>query len=505
MSGLLRNIRNWWPLKKPIYAIDAAEFSHIGGRTENQDACRVFSDSNAGEYLIVVADGLGGQGNGGGLAARTAIDTAEAIWASRAEQSTLDLLHSLVARAHEAVLQAAADAGVEAQTTLAALYIGPRAVVSVHAGDSRVSQFGRTGFVRRTLDHSMAQIQVLSGKLEESEMARSPDRNHLITSIGEPEKPDHEITEWSLREGRQFVVCSDGFWEIFSPDEQAALVNESDLQGALESAIQAKLAVAADGHDNTTAVLLRVRKPPARQRAFLGAALLLAGGIGAAFIGLGSPVGGPPADAGPAAPSAKTSQTDAPDRETSGPKEPRPARERPPRPGTLNISDADIAVESASEAASRLTDRLRVEGLLGDKDILVHEPEHGGNSGPIERYEQRHDGIPVEDGQVIVSIQGGRIVNIIGRVQPDIALQTLPLLEFDKALTAAANSAGEAVVNPLGDETPRIARVEAGTHVRVWRVDVEVGTTLRPERWLIDAHSGAIVHRTPLIAETADG
>ena len=275
--------------------IDVAAITHIGGRSENQDAHRVFNDADTGEGLVVVADGLGGQGDGGGLAARTAIDSAAALWAGRRGRLPADLLESLVMQAHEDILHAAA--GADAQTTLAALYIGRRVIVSVHAGDSRVSQFARDGFVKRTLDHSMAQIQVLRGKLKESEMASSPSQSRLITSLGGPERPEYEISEWSIGEGERFVVCSDGFWEIFTPDEQAALLDAQELQSALDAALKAKLDTVADNHDNTTAVLLRVALPPLRRWLLAGGAwLFLAAAIalaGLAYLVLGGPASRP--------------------------------------------------------------------------------------------------------------------------------------------------------------------------------------------------------------------
>ena len=451
-------------------------------------------------------------------------------------------------------------------------------------------------------------------------------------------------------------MCSDGFWEIFTPDEQAALLNAQELQSALEAALKAKLDTVADNHDNTTAVLLRVALPPLRRWLLPGAAWLLAAAIalaGLAYLVLGGPASRPPADdVAPAEQAQSGSETapsegadkaplpsppvkedppdgpldapvddadaqmqpgvetappegadkrplpsppgkeDPPDGPLDAPaddaaeqartsleaappegadKRPGPApsgKEQPPdapadppadlpgkaasapqklptapadlpgkatfvpadppadlpgkatfvptdppadppgkaapawkpRPGTLDIEKADIAIDSAADAAVKLTDRLRRDGLLGTDDSLVHEAHSGAELGPVERYEQVHGGIPVEDGQVIVHVQDGRIVTVTGRVQPDIALPESPLLEFEQALERAANSLGVAV-RAQGEAQRRIWPNPAGGHVPVWRVDVEAGSALRPERWLINAHSGAVVQRRPLAVD----
>lgn len=365
MSQLVKRIVDRRLLAPRPRRIDVAAITHIGGRSENQDAHRVFNDADTGECLVVVADGLGGQGDGGGLAARTAIDSAAALWAVRRERPPADLLEALVMQAHEDILHVAA--GADAQTTLAALYIGRRAIVSVHAGDSRVSQFARDGFVKRTLDHSMAQIQVLRGKLKESEMASSPSQSRLITSLGGPERPEYEISEWSIGEGERFVVCSDGFWEIFTPDEQAALLDAQQLQSALDSALKAKLNTVSDNHDNTTAVLLRIGLPPLRRWLFPGAAGLLAAAIalaGLAYLVLGGPSSRPPADdAAPAAqarPGFETAPSEGADKAPLLNKNPSDAPADPPadlpekaasawqpQPGTLKIEKVDTAIASA--------------------------------------------------------------------------------------------------------------------------------------------------------------
>ena len=74
------------------------------------------------------------------------------------------------------------------------------------------------------------------------------------------------------------------------------------------------------------------------------------------------------------------------------------------------------------------------------------------------------------------------------------------MLEFEQALERAANSL-DVAVRAQGEAQRRIWPNPAGGHVPVWRVDVEVGNALRPERWLINAHSGAVVQRRPLAVD----
>ncbi len=234
-----------------------ASISHIGGRDENQDAQATFQDSQSRQILIVVADGMGGH-SGGSEAARVICDTAQELWAQRLQRTPEQLLQTLVSESHSRVNAMSAVAELDARSTLVALWLDDSRALSVHVGDSRVMQYGPAGLIKRTVDHSVAQLRVLSGKITEAQMATDSGQSSLITSIGGEQLPEPEFTEWDLAAGAGFIVCTDGFWEILDSQAQHALMmNDGDLQTALQGCLTAALEQASDRHDNCTAVLLR--------------------------------------------------------------------------------------------------------------------------------------------------------------------------------------------------------------------------------------------------------
>ena len=450
-------------------AFRSALASHIGGRDENQDAARLFVDPDAGAVLAVVADGMGGHKEGA-LAAHLAIEAATEIWARRGSSQPEEILQQVVTGAHERIRKAAKARGIDSRTVLAALWICPKRAISIHAGDCRVLQFGPHDAVKRTIDHSIAQLNVLKGKITEAEMATHPDQSKLTTSLGGDEQPEPELTEWVLSEGRDFVVCSDGFWELFAPAQQQALFKAKDLQAELEQAIARAMDEADDAHDNTSAILVSL-PAGAQARARSGVARGSAAALLLVAIGLvvlswqrqGSPPipsdtqaqaeSGEPASHDGDSPEAPDSGSQ--DKKRDGPVSresgegvekplpsaplPMPSNDKTPAPageaGTLELTDLDIPVPAGGEVTEAVEFWLREKGLLGDSGHIGDgRTTVVENGAVIESLPQSHEGLPVDDGLVVAVIRDGRIVTITGRFQPDLDLPDSSWLDWDTAL-----------------------------------------------------------------------
>lgn len=245
-------------------------FSNIGKREENQDRYCVLQSLDQQSLLCVVADGMGGH-KGGALAAQTIIDTAETLWSEQLQQSGCDLvsagafLQKLVDQSHLTVNELGEANGLEPRSTIAALYFfqdtDQYKAISIHAGDSRITQYSATEKVAKTFDHSLAQLKVLRGKITEAELANDPDQGTVISNIGGEDLPDAEITHWNLTEGARFTLCSDGFWEVFTDDEVLGLfeisinIRESEIKNALLEKMKER-----PKHDNTTVIMIEIGK-----------------------------------------------------------------------------------------------------------------------------------------------------------------------------------------------------------------------------------------------------
>jgi serine/threonine protein phosphatase PrpC len=262
-------------------------FSHIGHRAENQDRFKIFNGWDKDQSLLaVVADGMGGH-EGGSIAAQTAMNTAERLWPTRhLYPNPQAFLTDLVNLAHNAIVAAGKRIGADPRTTLVVLYLKGDQAISMHIGDSRVMQFNKQRCIKRTRDHSVAELQFQRGKITEEQISQHPDQNKLTKSLGKDEAAEPDFEHWDIPRNTTFVICSDGFWSLWDdkqlPNMLQNIQSTATLQIEIKNALKAR-----SKHDNATAIIVR----PAGG----GFSLSLGGGTGddqwrapiIAFVGFG--------------------------------------------------------------------------------------------------------------------------------------------------------------------------------------------------------------------------
>jgi len=80
----------------------------------------------------------------------------------------------------------------------------------------------------RTLDHSVPQLLVKSGRIKEKEIRKHPDRNRLLKVMGVVwASPEYEKSRVITLNGKEaFLLCSDGFWELIEEKKMARYFND---------------------------------------------------------------------------------------------------------------------------------------------------------------------------------------------------------------------------------------------------------------------------------------
>lgn len=496
------------------FIIKLHEFTHIGQRSENQDRLKILRSPDNDEILLVVADGLGGH-RGGALAARTVVETAESCWNSRpADLDAEPFLNGLVRQCHDAVSKAGDEQSLDPLSTLAALLVRGGNVTSIHVGDSRVMQFSETGLSRRTLDHSLAQLDVLRGVITEEEMATHPDQARLFSVVGGEDAPEAPIEHWNLEDGRRFVVCSDGFWEIFSPREILEVFAATHPRHELEARFSKKLD-RLRGHDNTTAILAEVAAPKRRWRRLLSRAFLPAL-LFPVFVAAEPESAVPPAarifDAGAGqgernpgtviredetTPGRKTTESTASDQATEeSPRTEQAIAEDTPVP--LDRVDIELGRggESGSSVSEVVAEALRKAGGIGAYDTL--EPTGGERllgGKTIVRLRQKHKGIPVFAAEMVAVRGDGRIAKIQGYSAPAIEVDTRPVNDYPTTIKLCGGLTGQSI-KALTDGILVIFRLKDGRYRLAWEGVVLIDRG--EERTLLDAETGEILLRLPV-------
>lgn len=232
--------------------IRTASYSDIGGRERNEDHCKQILGGCKG-ICMVLADGLGGHGNGE-LASEMACRTICERWNGRVDQQSVI---ALVKEAHKQVL-ALHNRYYSMKTTVVALLSDQETAAWAHVGDSRLYHFYNKKLVFQTKDHSASQIAVMLGDITPDQIRFHEDRSTVYRALGQEGDIKVEAREEPLPPGHHaFLLCSDGFWEYVLEAEM-----EEDLKAAADpeewlQKMRARLKqrVPADNDNNTAAVL----------------------------------------------------------------------------------------------------------------------------------------------------------------------------------------------------------------------------------------------------------
>jgi serine/threonine protein phosphatase PrpC len=260
-------------------------------RPHNEDAFAVASGTTQGERwtVLVVCDGVSSSSHAeqaSAIAAKTACDALAHF--ARTGDVAVEAGAAAVTTAIRAAHVAVCAQGIESSgedppgTTIVAGLVWKRRLTVGWVGDSRAYWVSPHGSELLTRDHSWAMEAMASGQVTEAEAMQSPLAHALtrclgpleVTDPGDPtaearrriEEVQPDVRTRDLPEPGWIILCSDGFWNYFSPAaEVSALVRAADAAGAGGTAparVARRLvnaALARGGQDNTTVVVYEYR------------------------------------------------------------------------------------------------------------------------------------------------------------------------------------------------------------------------------------------------------
>lgn len=278
-----------WPAAVPTSAvlIDAAGLTDTGrARPVNEDSFLIatlqrslvvheaspaargwFTGEPAGT-LLVVADGMGGQG-GGDVASKVGVDTVVTYllnsmpWKSLpsvpgAPRSSLtgvrDALSSALVAGDETVKSAGARSGTPHMgTTLTMAFVLWPNLYIAHVGDTRCYLLRSGQLQRLTTDHTVAQqIAEISNKPVEV----ASHLHHVLWNClgGSDDQPRPQVARHELRLGDALLLCSDGLTKHVEDERLAAVLGAGGPVAARAQKL-VELANQAGGSDNITVIV----------------------------------------------------------------------------------------------------------------------------------------------------------------------------------------------------------------------------------------------------------
>lgn len=271
-------------LPMQLLSLDDAGCTDIGlQRPHNEDCFSILTEVKKQESpigravqargLYILCDGMGGQADGE-VASAMAVETLKHYFQQKwheplpTEESVCEAIR-LANQAIYDINQEKARSGTGRMgTTLVMLLIHNTNVVIAHVGDSRLYRLTRKrGLEQVTGDHDVAQREIKRGV--DPEIANSrPDAHQLTQALGPRSdqlvNPDVQFLE--LNEDTLFVLCSDGLSDndLVETHWQTHLAPLLSSRANLDQGILQLIELANEhnGHDNITAILIRVKVRP---------------------------------------------------------------------------------------------------------------------------------------------------------------------------------------------------------------------------------------------------
>jgi serine/threonine protein phosphatase PrpC len=226
-------------------------------------------------HLFVVADGMGGHA-AGEVASQIAVHTvcrtvrenADVIERHRdnpespnARQEILAVLeHAVQTTTGEVFHRAQEDPDKRGMGTTCSclLLVGTRGFIA-HVGDSRIYLLRQGQVHQITEDHSLLNELVRRGKIKREEIETSPYakyKNAVTRAVGAYDTVEADTLDFEILPGDQFLMCSDGLHAYLKDKDIKEILGAADVSESPKDLIA--LANSGGGHDNITAIVVRV-------------------------------------------------------------------------------------------------------------------------------------------------------------------------------------------------------------------------------------------------------
>lgn len=211
--------------------------------------------------LAVVCDGMGGHA-GGKEASELAIATiVEIVEAAPAATTPAAALKRAIEEANARIWSMpTAEAGYRPGSTVVAILVHEGGAEIAHVGDSRVYLVHAGAISQVTRDHSMVQELVDRNLIRAEDAAKHPDANKILRALGIAKDVGVDVRPEPVAfvAGDVFILCSDGLSDLVEPAEILQIAGSHPPAQAVGQLVD--LANARGGHDNITALVVRMKE-----------------------------------------------------------------------------------------------------------------------------------------------------------------------------------------------------------------------------------------------------
>ena len=212
---------------KTFYLTDAGRV-----RNHNEDSVTILKNKS-NEYLLMVADGMGGHRKGEVASAIAITHLGKRFMDIASIGTKLDAVNWLNDNVNE-INKNILDYANEHEDSVG---MGSTLVVAIQTKDYLI--FGNigdsSGYVMKnqkihkvTKDHTLVNLLVEAGNLTEEEAKSHPKKNVLMRALGATEKIEMDIFDVDMNNDG-ILLCSDGLTTMLTDDQIEKVLNDSEL------------------------------------------------------------------------------------------------------------------------------------------------------------------------------------------------------------------------------------------------------------------------------------
>jgi protein phosphatase len=234
------------------FTIRAAGQTRQGSRSSNEDRYAIDAEC----HVFVVADGMGGGGNGERAADRAVEVLPHRIRAALDDHGQPETaIQQALAEAHQAILDLSEQPGHRCAAAVVLAFRRGGQVFVAWLGDCRAYHLSGDGAQRLTDDHNVRTALIRAGRLMEEEAARTPIRSVLYRYLGCAELTEpFEFRTFRPRPGDRLVLATDGLWRFAEDDLVTACRTYPDPREC--AGYLAERALRRGSRDNVTCIVV---------------------------------------------------------------------------------------------------------------------------------------------------------------------------------------------------------------------------------------------------------